>query len=290
MPAILAGAYFAGREIYLSDTKGDVDALSKDELLKEIETEKAKFIGFGKYGTYEHFKIHESLEHIDKRIYLIFLRRMNFFLKKFPSLKHKMSLVCTYRGKTVILRDDITFQIGCFSDIDSSSIREGLKEMGAVACYEGYGIFVNDFCAKHYKFSKCLGKFRINSGYNTPLPVNKIIEGAIDHEIGHMIQSIYFGNHVRKENILEFAKQNINSNIDEYISNYGSSNDNEWFAEVFANAYSGDATTELGRAMHDFIENHIQNDKGEPVKFDEEIGKYLDENRRWIQDGEVLRF
>lgn len=129
-------------------------------------------------------------------------------------------------------------------------------------------------CGRWYRDAKALIEQEIvavNSGWAMPIDIENEYElktYSITHEYGHMIHNYLYGrtlsqpNHTSfdhfvslcRQDIIKIAKeQNPGVNVFDKISQYGTTNSCEFFAECFANS-QGSAPNELGKAMLIWLE------------------------------------
>jgi len=130
----------------------------------------------------------------------------------------------------------------------------------------------NDF--KDMKIAETKIKESIGNGFLVKVPEGKELESIIVHELGHALQYALYSKtrqmlpandsedddtakfaEGNKTEILQIAKDKYDTS-NSHISNYGKTNAEEWFAELFAHAFLSDAPNNLGLAMQDFLKTH----------------------------------
>ncbi len=206
------------------------------------------------------FKVKESFCKVDPHVSLRFLLQVNAILDLLPGFEK------------LLIRNHSHF-ISSYKFTFSTEEFEGDSNRTTMACFK-YPLGKIKYNTK-IKISKTYFnsldsaensiRSSIFSGHNARVQNSKELESIIVHELGHALQHALFlkeDSWRKLDDIAKYHKEEIlNIAWDKYhttnscVSTYGETNEKEWFAELFAHTLLSDTSTNLGRAMCDFLKN-----------------------------------
>jgi len=229
------------------------DKAVADKILEEVKKLQKRSNGI--------FKVKESFCKVDPYVSLRFLLQVNAILDLLPGFEK------------LLIRNHSHFFISSYKFTFSTEEFECDSNKETIACFKyPVGKIKHNTKIKISKthFNSLNGaetkiKNSILSAHNAKVKDGKELESIIVHELGHALQHALFLDgscmtldeiaQKHKEEILNIAKGKYNT-YNSYVSKYGETNAEEWFAELFAYALLNDVSTGLGRAMQDFLKIH----------------------------------
>jgi len=238
------------------------DKAVADKILEEVKKLQKRSNGI--------FKVKESFCKVDPYVSLRFLLQVNAILDLLPGFEK------------LLIRNHSHFFISSYKFTFSTEEFECDSNKETIACFKyPVGKIKHNTKIKISKthFNSLNGaetkiKNSILSAHNAKVKDGKELESIIVHELGHALQYALYSKtrqmlpandsedddtakfaEGNKTEILQIAKDKYDTS-NSHISNYGKTNAEEWFAELFAHAFLSDAPNNLGLAMQDFLKTH----------------------------------
>ena len=200
------------------------------------------------------------------------VRRM-FEMSGFSDVRGLDGMDTAVIGSYAITLQNLEGQYGAVEKIGGRIEVLGMDSASAIAAVRlDYNDTANALLLNRNALSSISGRSKAQrsaeaSGWLMPSggDVRSLSQYAVTHEYGHLLQNAYFqrdrksnsglteGRHARSQanQILRIAKNKYGATQKD-VSTYGSRNSNEFFAEAFANAHSGNPNA-IGKAMNDWL-------------------------------------
>ncbi|MBR2735534.1 MAG: hypothetical protein IKE05_05020 [Clostridia bacterium] len=246
--------YITDDSLYQLKAFGNV---SESNIQSLIDTEKERFKKLGTIDNVEYFKIEKDIEKsIDTHVFLLALNQINKLLEKYRKLTNQLIDILKNSNKSLnISSGDLGGEL-----MASGSPLEGSRD---------FCIFLSTAALGNFGAPSCLKMIGTLSGDYSHVEANQLVSSIAAHEIGHIFENVIYLLHLKtspaatstnflakviKEKIIKIAKEKYGA-TDSKISKYGETNDQEWFAEVFANleCANEENISPYGEAMRDVI-------------------------------------